>query len=259
LTVNLTLAEIQAAMADNIRGGEPIPEAWISAPAGVDLGARLRVYTDGYPARIIEALAETFPTTAHILGDATFTALGKRYVAGLRRAPRNLNHVGSNLQRFLCKDVLCESLPFLPDLASLEWAIQQAFHSHLGEPLDGLKYADWAPENWSLARIGFQPAVTLVRSEWPLSELHDAQQVERESIDIDLTRHPGRFLVYRIGFDVEVESVSEAEADAVEMFKRDARLGEVVERLGEQGADAGCISRLFARWSSLGLVISCAA
>jgi hypothetical protein len=85
--MDLTLSQIQAAMARCIRVGESIPEHWISVPTGVDLGARLRVYTDGYPARIIEALAETFPAIAHILGDATFAALGKRYVAKLRRAP----------------------------------------------------------------------------------------------------------------------------------------------------------------------------
>jgi hypothetical protein len=182
--MDFTLSQIQGAMARCIRVGESIPEHWISVPTGVDLGARLRVYTDGYPARIIEALAETFPAIAHILGDATFAALGKRYVAKLRRAPRNLNDVGSALQRFLRKDSLNESLPFLPDLAVLEWAIQRAFHSRVREPFDGSRCGDWTPEDWKHARIGFQPAVILVRSEWPLSELRDAQEVERESIDI---------------------------------------------------------------------------
>lgn len=257
--MDLTLAQIQAAMARCIRTGEPVPESWISVPAGVDAAIRLQVYTDGYPARILEALAETFPACAHILGDATFAAMGERYVSQLRGAPRNLNDVGAALESFLRTEPLCESLPFLPDLAALEWTTQQAFHSREGEPFDGSKCGDWTSERWMRARIEFQPSVTLLRSEWPLSELRDAIDVDRESIDIDLTRQPRCFLIHRSGFDVEIESVSEFEASAIEAFKRGAPLGEVVENLERQGADASAVSEFFSRWTSLGLVVSCEA
>jgi hypothetical protein len=255
--MDLTLAEIQAAMARSIRTGEAVPESFISVPAGVNVKTRLQVYSDGYPARIAEALAETFPATAHILGDATFAALAERFVSQLQNAPRNLNDIGSSLGRFLSVDSLCDSLPFLPDLAALESAIQRAFHSRETTPFDGSRCSHWLPEDWMRARIVFQPSVMLLRSEWPLSDLHDAQEVDRESIDIDLSRQPRQFLVYRMEFNVKIESVSEIEAYAVEEFKRGVRLGEVVGSIAERGADAGAVAQLFSRWSSLGLVISC--
>ena len=80
-----SLRELQRALSAHIVAGDGPPlDAWIRVPAGADSAARIAVYTDGYPARVTEALRETYPALANILGDGSLAGLSDRYRGALR-------------------------------------------------------------------------------------------------------------------------------------------------------------------------------
>jgi hypothetical protein len=252
------LAEQQRAMAARILGRDQATvDAWVGAPDGVDVASRLAIYTLGYPARVTESLRETFPATAHILGDGSFASLSARYLAQVPAAQRNLNYIGSALPELLRTDPLASDLPFLPDLARLEWAVMQCFHSDPADPFDISSCAMWTMADWAGARIGFQPQMELVCSPWPLGALRAARHSDRSTIDVDLVGRPDRLLVYRKGFEVVEESVDEAEATAIQRLRVGAELGEVIASLASAGAQADALMALFSRWTSRGLVVAC--
>ena len=125
-----SLAELQRALAARIVAGEgPDLDDWICVPSEADLATRVAVYVQGYPARIREALHETFPAVAHIVGDESFAALADRFARGVPADLRNLNLVGAALPAYLESDRASDDLPFLPALAELEWAVDRCFHS----------------------------------------------------------------------------------------------------------------------------------
>jgi hypothetical protein len=103
-------------------------------------------------------------------------------------------------------------------------------------------------------RLDFQPAASLVVSDWPIKEIRDARDDDRGSVDIDLVDRPDRVLVYREGFDVVTERLGEAEAAALESMRAGATLGQTVEQLATSGAGGDDIGAMFARWTGLSLV-----
>lgn len=259
--VQPSLAELQRALAARIlaRGESTDLEALICVPAAADAAARVAVYADGYPARIREALRETFPAVAQILGDGSFAALADRYAKDLSADLQNLNFVGAALPAYLGSDRVRGDLPFLPALAELEWAVDRCFHAELLPPFAASACSGWSLEQWSRARVGFQPGLGLVCGPWPLRELRETARCERSEIDVDLVDRHDRVLVYRRGFDVVVESVEAAEADAVASLRGGELLGEVAAKLADSGAEPAAVSGYFGRWSALGLVVSCEA
>jgi hypothetical protein len=251
-------AEIQLALAERILGGDaPELEAWIDVPPGVDAGERLSAHTDGYPARICESLCETYPALFHILGDATFAALAERYLPFVPADQTNLNFIGSALPDFAAGDSLARDLPFLSDLARFEWSVHACFHARLAEPFDATACADWSPQDWSRARIDFQPGTALLRSAWPLRALRECRQIAREEVDVDLEGRPEDVLVHRAGLDVVTRAIDGVEAEALERLLAGEPLGRVTADLAERGADAGAVSALFAGWVGSGLVADC--
>ena len=253
-----SLAELQRAVAAHIlRGDGPTIDDWVLVPAGVDVATRLAVHTHGYPARVTESLREAFPATANILGEGSFAALAARYLAHIPAELRNLNDVGAALPAFLQSDGLRHDLPFLPDLAELEWAVTLCFHAKLETPFDASVCSGWGMEDWARARIEFQPGLALVRSPWPLRELRETRHSERSEIDVDLVDRPDRVLVRRQGYEVVVESIGDVEADAIERLRAGASLGDTTARLAGAGVAAGALVELFGRWASLGLVVAC--
>jgi hypothetical protein len=215
------------------------------------------VYVQGYPARIREALRETFPAVAHILGDGSFAALADGYARGVPADLRNLNLVGAALPEYLESDRASEDLPFLPALAELEWAADRCFHADLLAAFEPSIRSGWSLEDWGRAKIGFQPGLALVCAPWPLRELRETCRCERSEIDVDLIDRHDRVLVYRQGFEVAVESIGAAEAKAIASLQNQESLGEVTQKLAGTGAEPGSVAEFFGRWVSLGLVVSC--
>ena len=74
---------------------------------------------------------------------------------------------------------------------------------------------------------------------------------------MDLVDRHDRVLVYRRGFDVAIESIGAAEAEAVESLQNRELLGDAIAKLAGSGAEPGSVVGFFSRWVSLGLVVSC--
>jgi hypothetical protein len=231
--------------------------AWITPPPHGDVTERLRVHGGGYPARLEEALAENFPALAHPVGAGAFRELAGRFAARIPLASYNLNDAGAPLPEFLRGDPLAERLLFLPDLARLEWDVARAFHAADERTFDPAALAGWGLEEWTRAVVGFQPAVAIVTSAWPIREIWECRERAIEAIDIDLCNRPDRVLVRREGFAVVCESLDEAQANTLAALLAGRTLGDVVDALGEHADLAASVSAWFARWMSLRMITGC--
>jgi hypothetical protein len=253
-----SLAELQRALAARIVGGEGLClDDWVCVPSEADPATRVAVYVRGYPARIREALRETFPAVAQILGEGSFAALADRYARAMPADLRNLNLVGAALPAILKSDRASDDLPFLPALAELEWAVDRCFHADLLVAFEPSACSGWSLEDWGRAKIESQPGLALVCAPWPLRELRETCRRERSEIDVDLVDRHDWVLVYRRGFEVVVESIGAAEAEVIESLRNGEWLGEATAKLAGSGAEPGSVAEFFGRWVSLGLVVSC--
>jgi hypothetical protein len=253
-----TLAELQYGLAALILDRRDVGiEPWVVVPTGVEVATRVAVYTDGYAARIQEALLETFPAVAKILGDGSLASLVDRYREHIPTGWCNLNFIGRALPDFLASDQLSQALPFLPDLARLEWHVVECFHARVDEPFDLAAAATWDLDEWAGARIRFQPGVALVTSPWPIHELRAAREGERSEIDIDLVARPQSVWIYRRGFEVVTEALDEVETGISEALLEGRTIGDVMSAVAARGADAGSVLGLFSRFATLGLIAEC--
>ena len=254
-----SLAEVQRALSARICGNDaPSPlDEWIRVPRGADPSVRLAIHLEGYPARIASSLAEAFPAFANILGDGSLAKLTDRFIECDLSPERNLNRIGRTLPGFLESDPLTREVPFLPDLAALEWAIFECFHSESGRDLDPAAIGDYSLDDWARIRITFRPGTAVVNSAWPIRVLWLTRDLDRSEIDVDLGDRPEQVLVYRVGLSVETRSIDPLEAHALERLLDGAHLSEVMTELSERGAEPERVSDFFAKWLTLGLVSAC--
>jgi hypothetical protein len=251
-------ARILGSAATDLVGSAPTLGAWLQVPAPESGDERLRVYSGGYPARVHDALAESYPALAHWVGEPAFVALAHRYAASVPLTSYNLNDAGARMPAFVRDDVLTGDFPFLPDLAVLEWRVACAFHARERSPLDP-RALQWTIEQWAKAVLQFQPSVAVVSSAWPLLDLWTARETPREASDIELHGRPDHLVVRRTGFIVRCESVAADEALALQMLLDGRCLGETTERFESDGHDASLVLAWFSRWMSAGLIVDATA
>lgn len=86
------------------------------------------VYRDGYPARMSEALGETFEACWRVLGDEEFLEACKIYSRSVPSKSHNLSDYGHSFPEFLLNRFQAHA-PFIGALGTLEWSYKELFHA----------------------------------------------------------------------------------------------------------------------------------
>lgn len=171
------------------------------------------------------ALAATYPVCARVLGGARFALASDRYAADGRSHSGDLNAYGEDFADFLASWPAVQELPYLPDLARLEWDVQTAYYAADAAPFDVAALAAAlapasdgdgspaiAPECW---RFPLAPACRLRVSPFPLAAIwqaHDAHPDDAAVPPVPFTSGPHHALVCRSHGRVTVRPISAGEA-----------------------------------------------
>lgn len=258
-----SLRDIQRWIKAGIRSGP-------GGPAGVPLAAmlnpqrgvagveRLQVYAGGYLARTHEALSEVYEAVRHILGNTTFSTMAHEYAARYPSHDYNLSLRGRQLPDFLDGHRLSQSLPFLPDLARLEWHIVQSVHAAQDPPINPARLSAMSLDQWGQTTLRFQPSVGLMVSAWPILDIWVARTGPRSNVDIDLVNRPQRVLIFRHELEVRCELLEPQQASLLEGLLAGEPLGIVCGRLAQADKTLP-IQQWFTSWIQAGLVAACEA
>ncbi len=234
------------------RQGAAADRDWLNPQRGVPGTDRLAVYAEGYRARVEEALAEVYEAVRHVVGHRTFTALSRAYAERGPSREYNLSLIGRHLPAFLTSDPLTQRLPFLPDLATLEWQVSLAFHAVHEPPMDLTAWAAVPLETWAGARLRFQPSVSLIRSAWPILAVWEARREPRDTIDVELQNRPQAVLVARHDLIVRCERVDGSQALLMERLLAGETLGRACGHAA--GTSPALLTSWMAGWARAGLI-----
>jgi Putative DNA-binding domain len=168
-----------------------------------DLGvpARLAIYRHHVFTSLTAALETTYPVVTRLVDRRFFAWVADRYVRAHPPAGPCLAEYGGEFPAFLAQFPACGHLPWLHDVARLEWAMNVALHAPDAAALgpDTLR----AIEPRALARLTlrFEPSLTLIESAWPIDAIWRANQPDADGV-VDLGSGAARMEVRRVGDDV---------------------------------------------------------
>lgn len=241
-TIGLSQRQLDAALL-NLQNGTP----------GLE---RIAVYADGYKARIEEALSESHEAIAHVLGHSKFHFLAEEYAEQYPSRHYNLSSTGKYFSEFIGRHSISKELPFLSDLAQLEWLIHQAFHAYDKPAFEASQFAGMSPEDWGLAKLIFQPSVGLIVSKWPILDVWKARKTPVEKINIDFVNRPQKILIARSFAQVTCNLLDDRQFFLVNQLLQGKKLGDACEELTDFCGDNedAPIQTWFTQWIQAGLI-----
>ena len=188
-----------------------------------------QIHANHFRISLGEALAANFPVTRRIVGGACFAALARHYI--LDEPPQSpcLFEYGETFADYIQHFPTCRDLPYLPDIARLEWGLNEAAHAEdaVVLNLDGL--ANVSPDQAERLRFIPHPAARLVSSVYPLREIWQVGQPDAEpGAIVDLDEGGVDILVTRPALDVEWRVVSAAAATIFRKLHAGAKLQDAV-------------------------------
>lgn len=214
-----------------------LPPAGLKAWNGSDPAARYAVYRNNVVISLIDALADTFPVVRQLVGDDFFHAMAREHARQHPPTSPVLAFYGQDFPAFIADFGPSASLPYLADVARLEWAYVSAFHA---ADADGLPTQDLAellrqPERLALTCLRFAPAVRLIRSNHAVVSIWQAHQIDGNLSGVDPTRAETA-LVVRPELTVQIVPLSELAANFLSDLMAGRSLGAAYEKCAASGA-----------------------
>lgn len=142
----------------------PIPPGLV-APSGHPAGRRFDVYRNNVVVSLTDALATGFPVIEKLVGRDFFRAMAGVFVRAHPPASPLIALYGSDFPAFLERFDPVAHLPYLADVARLEYALREAYHAADATPIapDALQHPRLME-----ARLQLAPATRLIASAYPI-------------------------------------------------------------------------------------------
>ncbi len=220
---------------------------------------RIDIYADMYFYRLRDCLKEDFPATYAVAGERNFHNLVTDYLVAHPPSHFSLRHAGRFLPAFVGVHRLSASRKYLGDLATLEWAILEAFDAVDATALEPAVLAGVAEEQWPELCFEVTPSLRLLTLNWPVGDVW--QQTQRGEVPTEIEPAHTSLRVWRQDFRVFHRPMDPAETAALTAVARGAPFAEVCADALDcsQGADsADHILHFLREWLADGVLTACA-
>lgn len=201
-------------------------------------GARgLAAYCTSIQANLAGAVVATYPVLTAIVGVEFLTAAARDYARQVPSRSGDLNRYGDDFDRFLACYAPAAPLPYLPDVARLEWRIQQV-HTAPAAPVADLSALATTPsESWGSLRFRLDPGHQLLASSWPLARIWTVNQPDYQgdfTVDFDQAQS---VLIQRNADGIHVSKLRPGEHSFLSLLQRGETLADAVAQASTQVAD----------------------
>jgi putative DNA-binding protein len=193
----LALRNLQEAFAAHLLGDDRADLAAEVLGDAIPAAARLRVYRNHVFESLASALAATFPTVQAVVGADFFRGLARAFIGRSPPGQPVLAEYGAAFPAFVAAHDAAHDLPYLTDVARLDWALNLAFHAHAGGRLAAADLAAIPADRLPSLRLALAPGTVVVSSPYPLDRIWAAAQPGAPADLVDLGSGGAHLLVLR--------------------------------------------------------------
>lgn len=211
----------------------PVPDI-VTSWNGNGREERFAIYRNNVITSLVEALRQTYPVVQDLVGEDFFRAMAVIFVREFPPTSPVLAYYGRGLADFVESFEPAKSLPYLPDVARMEFARLCAYHAADAESLTtlGAEFSQASEEELGRAAIAFHPSAHLLRSPFAVGSLWAAHNGIGAIEDIDIDTHEA-VLITRVDMEVAVVLISACDAEFVAALMSGAPLGDAIARAVE--------------------------
>ncbi len=226
--------------------------------APVSKADRMSVYRNNYISHMTQSLMKTYELITALTGDHFALMMAQDYARAHVPDKGNMHDYGAEYADFIADFELARAVPYLPDMARLEWALHAAYHAADDTPLSIAALQAVDDGDLDRVRLRFRAAVRLISSDYPVFDirnmcLRDGEQGDDAQGDdaqgdggqddaghIDLAARGGQnCLIYRTDgpdMTVKIHKLEDDDYAAISAVRDGASLAEMAAMLKEDDA-----------------------
>ncbi|CZF84913.1 hypothetical protein GCE9029_04696 [Grimontia celer] len=190
--------------------------------------ALIQVYRNNFVMTLTECLENIYPVTNALVGEECFQAIARHHVLGATMDNACADRYGAGFADTIrTLPNIVEAVPYLADIAEIEWHIQCVNRAPLPEAFPVEALSEVTPEDFPRIQLTVSPASAVMKSEFAVATLWQAvsNQDEEALNQLDLMS-PETLLVQKDGEGISVTTISDEEASLI-LACKDFAFGEI--------------------------------
>ena len=203
-----TLRELQSGFVDFIVGEKADDLARAIEPDGIDPARLLSIYRNNTMITLTETLAAVYPVVRRLVDPRFFDYAAGTFIASNLPSRPCLSEYGSEFSAFLSLFPPANGLPYLPDVAGLEWAISRVMRPK-PEASIGLSAITNEYEDAAEIRLRFGAGVRYIGSKYPIRKIWLENRSDTDPTEIQLTE-AAEHLQVRLNGGLEIKPLPAA-------------------------------------------------
>ena len=220
---------------------------------GLTAEQRLSVYRNNTQLGLTEALRDGYPVVNKLVGSEFFKHLARSYIRCYPPKAGCLLFFGEQFADFIADYEPASSLPYLPDVAKLEWLWHEAFHEADATALDIAIFAKVDPDAYGKLGFALHPSARFLASDFPVLRIWQANQEGYEGDGhISLDEGGCQSLIYRPKLEVEIVALNEGEYLFLTLLAKEVTLTQALEQVTTNNPSFDILAVL-QRWFANGL------
>jgi len=228
-----SLHDLQQRFADAILAPEDEEAAdWIAGPSARALD-RLAIYRRMVFSNYRKALSASYPVVKRLTGASSFQAASDAFAQARPSRSGDLNLYGADFGEFLASYAKAVELPYLPDVARLEWAIDEAQRARDAPSVPESVLAALTsapPERLPSLHFELDPSCRFLASPYPILRIWQTNQPDFTGNDrVSIDEGGDALLVRRGTAGVSIERLPTGAHAWLSALERGAALGESIE------------------------------
>lgn len=217
------LRKIQEDFFATVLSNDDVIARHVAVPRGPK-GRRIAVYRNTVQSGLVDVLAVAFPVVRRIVGEAFFSTLARRFIAAHPPRVPQLSTYGAELPAYIATVEPLNQLPYLVDIARLEWARGESYFASDGAVLAAEDLARVPPDTLPDLHLALHAATRVISSRHPIYRIWHVNRPENADIpQLDLTVAEAA-IVARPVHHVLTRQISLGDAAMIQSFTSGAAL-----------------------------------
>ncbi len=228
----MLLRDLQCQFGAELRSGQQLQVAQLIEQRGFEASQRVSIYRNNIDAALTDNLANIFPVSRAIVGDEFFRQMARSYTRAHPSETGNLGDCGEHLPAFMQTMPELDCLPYLPDIARIDWDCHSSFHAEYAPVLNIDSLNSFSPDDYEHLLFTLHPAVRAVKSEFPIFDIWEFATSNDSSRTVpDIHSGGQQVLICRRDHAVKVVNVQTDFINLIDQIGRRRPLGETISAI----------------------------
>lgn len=208
----------------------------------VAVAARFDVYRNNVIGNLTRALRLGYPAIERLVGADFFAGAARHFIVAAPPETADLNQYGAGFADFLAAFEPAAGVPYLADIARLEWAVNRALHAPPAPILTVDALRELPPECQAELCFAPHPSLSLLRPHYPARAIWQAVLSPDDDTrsarfaGIDLTRGDEALAVLHGSAGLDVVVLSDAGLAFAQALANESPLSDAIERIAAEDA-----------------------